>query len=927
MTQNTAKLQAETAAENISPNVPKVENLSSSNTDIIAKLHEEARSFLHSHGFFFEEDFEETHETEQIKFKIFHENSKKKINCWLKCSYPLRKDGTVGLCITFGAFHHSLAQHDTKTFWADSNFQLTEEERQSINERLAEGKRHADERAKEEQKISDEKADWCIEKLKNASTRGKSPYFDKKRIAPFCVFYEIRRQYSESGHTEETIALIPLRNIKGTTRALQEIYPSKRKFKEDEEPRDKNTLGKYSGCFFTFGKLEDGNPICIAEGYATAAPIFESTNTTILMVVTRTNILNVCKEINRKYPNSQIIICGDDDVDTEGNPGRTDAITAANAINAKIPDGKPKCKVVFPKFPEDMKRDASGKSFKDFHDLWFIYGKDEVKRQIDKNAFIPEIKTNLPEKIEKKREVKKIPQNGLPILKIVTGQLHNTTNYAEQILISNNLGIFQRSGQLVRIITEISKPKKNKLLDKDGKEIIKRDADALLIAEVEPIYLTELLGKHANWTKYDERTGDWVLKDCPERIAKTLIARREWNVPVLTGIIQAPTLRSNGSILETPGYDEITGLFFNSGNTSFYPIPAHPSKDEAVEALYILLEILKGFPFENEESKSVALSAILTALVRRSIRSAPLHGYTAPKMGSGKSLLADVVGLIATGKNNSVIPQAENEAEEKKRLLAVLAEGDAIICYDNIENSFGSPALCSILTQQEFKDRLLGVNRSLSVPTNATFLATGNNLTFIGDTSTRAILCRVDALCEKPEERSFDIDLRQYIPQHRAELVKAGLTILRAYHVAGRPKQNIAQYGRFEDWSDWIRSSLVWLGMADPCVSRKEIENSDPTRVSLIRLLTAWYEYLGDISYTLKNAVSKAEKEEKEKEKAENLLEAFKDFLPEKSEIKVRSLGKKLPIFKGRIENGLRLENTGKYQNADTWRVKKITQK
>lgn len=522
----------------------------------------------------------------------------------------------------------------------------------------------------------------------------------------------------------------------------------------------------------------------------------------------------------------------------------------------------------------------------------------------------------------------KLLQNSLPIVKVIPGQLHDSTNYAEQILTSNNLGIFQRGGQLVRIITEISKPKKNKLLNKDGKEIIKRSADTLLITEVDSIYLAEFLGKHANWMKFDERKSDWVLRDCPERIAQTLIARREWNVPVLTGIIQAPTLRPDGSILDKPGYDEITGLFFNAGNIVFPHIPSNPSKDDATIALHTLLEILQGFPFENEESKSVAISGILTGLIRKSIRTAPLHGYTATKMGSGKSLLADVVGLIATGKNNSVITQAENEAEEKKRLLSVLSEGDSIICYDNIEHPFGSPALCSVLTQEEYKDRLLGKNRSLTVLTNVTFLVTGNNLAFIGDTSTRAILCQLDAQCERPEERSFDIDLRQYIPNHRGELVKAALTILRAYHVAGRPKQNIPQFGRFEDWSDLIRSSLVWLDMADPCVSRKEIENADPVRIALGVFLSAWYDYIGELSLTLKKVISKAEDEKSDllKEKAETLLDALKDISSGNNEINTRSLGKKLASYKGRIENGYRLDKSGTYQGVDMWRVtRKVT--
>ena len=193
--------------------------------------------------------------------------------------------------------------------------------------------------------------------------------------------------------------------------------------------------------------------------------------------------------------------------------------------------------------------------------------------------------------------------------------------------------------------------------------------------------------------------------------------------------------------------------------------------------------------------------------------------------------------------------------------------------------------------------------------------------------STRAILCRLDPKCERPEERSFDIDLKTYVLDHRGELVTAGLTILRAYHEAGRPKQEIPQFGRFEDWSDWVRSSLVWLGMADPCTSRKEIENADPTRKLLGHLLLTWHEYLGEMSFTLKQAIKKAKLEKREdmELKAEELLDALmENFSDGNGDINTRSLGKKLATFINRIENGYRLEKTGSYQGVDTWRVTKI---
>ncbi len=761
----------------------------------LKKLHDNARNFLLQNGIEYDGEFYETAENEIIKFKVPHpESSRKLIQCWLKCSYLERKNGDPGLCITYGAFHPTLPQHDTKTFWMDETFHLSDEERAAIQERLAISRQMADERAKEEKKIADAKADWCVEKYRGASPQGHSPYFDRKGITPSDIRYEVRRTYAEDGTVaEETIALIPLRNISGKIQGLQEIYPTKRRFGDDPKPRDKNTNGTYTSCFFTFGKIEDGKPICLAEGYATAGSIFQSINTTTLMTVSRVNIQNVVKALKRKYPNSNITICADADPD-----GLKDATEAARKL---------KCKLAVPKFPEGRDKDAEGNSHKDFNDLMLVAGREEVSKQIEEAA------TFVEAEIEgsKVPEIRQIPENGLPVIRVTPGQLHVIVDLCQTVLLNNSLGLFQRGGQLVRIISEINKPKKNKLLDRNGREIIKRDSDSLLIAEVDQTYLTELLGKFANWATFNARAGEWFIRDPSEKAAKTLLARREWDFPVLSGFIRAPTLRPDGTILDREGYDEGTGLFFDAGATQFDPIPVNPSEEDALIALSVLQELLKDFPFENEESQSVALSAILTGLVRKSIRTAPLHAFTAPKMGSGKSLLCDAVGLICTGRNNSVLPQASDEAEETKRLLAVLAEGDPIICYDNVERPIESAALCAVLTQEFFKNRILGKSSNLTVPTNVLFMANGNNLTFVGDISTRALLCNLDPQCERPEERSFVMDLRAHISQNRALFVKAALTILRAYHCAGRPPRifrhsvglNNGQNGSGPVWFGW----------------------------------------------------------------------------------------------------------------------------
>jgi hypothetical protein len=505
------------------------------------------------------------------------------------------------------------------------------------------------------------------------------------------------------------------------------------------------------------------------------------------------------------------------------------------------------------------------------------------------------------------------------IVCIEPSKLPEAVDAVENILVNNEqCDIYQMSGRLLRTAKVASLPKPRKA-------IVNRPHDSVVIKEVDQAFLTVFLTRIGIFVKYDGRSKSYIPIDCPERISRYLIAKGEWNVPVLRGLINTPTLRSDGSILDKPGYDKESGMLFIPSNWEFEKIPENPTKKDAEEAANSLLYLLKDFPFEDAISRSVAIAAILTPLIRKSIDTAPLFGFGAPKMACGKSLLANIVCMIATGKPNSVIAQAENEAEEKKRLIAVLSEGDPIVCYDNIEKPFGSTALCAILTQAEYKDRILGSSETRTVLTNTTFLATGNNLTFIGDISTRTLLCKLDPGMEHPEERLFDLDPIKYISENRGKLVRDGLVILRAYHVAGRPKQSIKQFGRFEEWSDWVRSPIVWIGMEDPCESRKSIENDDPVRLALGTLFCCWYEIFASEQVKAKEVVD-ATIGHDNVEAREGLKEAIDELVPGKSNnVSMRSLGKVFAKYKNRIENGFRLEQMDKLQGTTRWRIKKVS--
>ena len=81
----------------------------------------------------------------------------------------------------------------------------------------------------------------------------------------------------------------------------------------------------------------------------------------------------------------------------------------------------------------------------------------------------------------------------------------------------------------------------------------------------------------------------------------------EWPFQPLNGIVQCPTLRRDGSLLATEGYDQATGLML-VGNVKMPQISKQPTRDDAESALKLLLSLLDEFPFVDAESKSVALS-------------------------------------------------------------------------------------------------------------------------------------------------------------------------------------------------------------------------------------------------------------------------------------------------------------------------------
>jgi putative DNA primase/helicase len=85
----------------------------------------------------------------------------------------------------------------------------------------------------------------------------------------------------------------------------------------------------------------------------------------VLSAIDAGNLEKVAVNARRSWPSADLVIAGDDDRSTPGNPGRAKALAAARAAGARVE---------FPKWPEDAPA-----SLTDFNDLavWLGGGFDE----------------------------------------------------------------------------------------------------------------------------------------------------------------------------------------------------------------------------------------------------------------------------------------------------------------------------------------------------------------------------------------------------------------------------------------------------------------------------------------------------------------------------------------------------------------------
>jgi hypothetical protein len=418
--------------------------------------------------------------------------------------------------------------------------------------------------------------------------------------------------------------------------------------------------------------------------------------------------------------------------------------------------------------------------------------------------------------------------------------------------------LYEQNGALVHVVRlekDVLDQRKTRETDTPKIRIV---AGTPQIRDLPLAVLRTRLTRCARWLRIDRRSGNMVQIIPPDDVVQAILLWGSWpGVRPLVGIIEAPALRPDGTVIDRPGYDDATGYIY-APSCEYPTIPEQPTLDDAQRALATLEDVFSDFPYEKPAGRSVAVAAVLTLIARPAILGAtPATLFDASTPGSGKTLQADGAAIIATGRGagRKGFPTDQRGANDEldKVLCSYALMGARLINFDNIGGKgveFGGPALEAVLTAEDTAEfRKLGGNTMVVVPWRTLVMGSGNNISISRDMNRRVMLNRIESPYSKPELRPLSdfkhpdraFRLKAWIKENRPRLVVAALTLLRAHAIAGRPGPN-RTWGGFEAWTKVIADAIVWAGGADPLECRPTDEGDEnPEKMSIGVVLRDWH--------------------------------------------------------------------------------------
>lgn len=283
----------------------------------------------------------------------------------------------------------------------------------------------------------------------------------------------------------------------------------------------------------------------------------------------------------------------------------------------------------------------------------------------------------------------------------------------------------------------------------------------------------------------------------------------------------------------------------------------------------------------------------------------PVFFYLANRERAGKDYLAGVTGLVYEGNNIEEAPLCSgekfggsNSEELRKKILAAMISGRKRMHFSNNKGYIDNAVFEQITTAEQYTDRILGKNETLTFDNELDFSLSGNvGVGFTPDFANRCRFVRLFLEIENANERKFILsDLHGYIQENRGKILSALYCLVRNWKDKGSPK-GTKPFASFHQWSEICGGIMEVAGYGNPCGIDKEIVTiaGDSETIDMKQLFEECYKVHPD-SVCSKEAILKV---------IEN--EGLFDWMDLTSKSDQTTFGVMLKKYIGRVLSDIRL--------------------
>lgn len=280
--------------------------------------------------------------------------------------------------------------------------------------------------------------------------------------------------------------------------------------------------------------------------------------------------------------------------------------------------------------------------------------------------------------------------------------------------------------------------------------------------------------------------------------------------------------------------------------------------EDIKEADTILEDVFQDFPYASNSSLANSIGQIISGVMRFAMGTEmpPIALTTSQTHGAGKTLETDVIHAILYGKPANWSSRINSLDEYRKTLLTHAISGDAMVCFDNLNEKLNIEALASVATSRRLSGRILHTMSNVSVANYMHIVINGTAMDISTEIADRTIW-KVMSIDEKAQDREFKypaiID-DKVIPE-RNKILSAIFTYIQNWIDKGSPlSEEKSKQHRAKVWA-----SIIGGILQDTKWYEDFLANTAEQRIQADSTYVRWAHTLREIALHIKVEPGKTE--------------------------------------------------------------------